>query len=288
MPADRVENGVWVDSVDGRIYMLVEGDGEPLLLLHGWALDHRLFTPQIEALSGRFRLIVPDRRGFGRSEAPPGLGREPGDIERMLDALGCEDAHLLGMSQGGRVALRFATLYPNRVRSLLLQGAPVDGLDVDVPAHDRVPIAEYVELAGAGRLDEVRRHWLAHPMMRLGKGHVAESRLLETILADYQGRDLASSEADGDAFDLDVLGAMSRFTRPALLLTGAHETASRRRHAEALLERMPVCSEVVFAHSGHLCNLTEAAGYNAAVARFCAAVDTPSLPPGRSASSALD
>jgi pimeloyl-ACP methyl ester carboxylesterase len=288
MPAERDENGLWIDTTGGRIYVLVEGDGEPLLLLHGWALDHRMFAPQIEALSDRFRLVVPDRRGFGRSEAPPDLAREPGDVERILDTLGYADAHLLGMSQGGRIALRFATLFPKRVRSLLLQGAPVDGLDIDVPAGERVPMAEYAALAKAGRLDEVRKRWLAHPMMCVGDGHEAESRLLHTILADYEGRDLASVESGEVAFDRDVPGAMSRFARPALLLTGAHETPSRRRHAEALLEQMPVCSEVVFPNGGHLCNLTEAASYNAAVAKFCAAVDRASRRSGRSANSALD
>lgn len=285
MAADAAENGLWFDTPDGRIYVVVEGNGEPLLLLHGWPLDHRMFAPQLEALSGRFRLIVPDRRGFGRSDAPPGLDREPGDLERLLDAAGYDDVHLLGMSQGGRIALRFATLFPDRVRSLLLQGAPVDGLDVDVPAHDRVPVTEYARLAKAGRLDEVRERWLAHPMMQLGDGHEHEARLLRAILADYTGRDLVDVDASEYAFEHDVLAAMSRFPRPALLLTGARETTSRRRHARALLEHMPDCREVVFPDSGHLCNLTEAGGYNAAVTDFCTGVDQP---PERLAGGALD
>lgn len=271
MVLERVENGRWIDTPDGRLYVVVEGAGEPLLLLHGWPLDHRMFAPQIEALSGRFRLIVPDRRGFGKSDLVPRLDREPEDINRIMDALGVDDAHLLGMSQGGRIALRYATLHPERVRSLLLQGAPVDGLDIDASADDRVPVTEYARLAGAGRIDEVRKRWLAHPMMQLGGDHDAQNRLLQSILADYTGRDLR--EPGGYRFGHDVLAAMSRFSRPALLLTGAHETAARRRHAEVLLERMPNCSEVVFSNSGHLCNLTEAASYNAAVAEFCARVD---------------
>ncbi len=285
MQVDDTDSGVWIERPDGRIYVALEGSGEPLLMLHGWPLDHRVFAPQIESLSDRFRLILPDRRGFGQSDAVPGLDREPGDIEQILDALGYDDVHLLGMSQGGRIALRFATLYPERVRSLLLQGAPVDGLDVDASADDRVPVDEYAALARAGRLDEVRRRWLEHPMMQLGEGHESAERLLESILADYSGRDLLGHGGEGYAFAHDVLAAMSSFSRPALLLTGAHETAARRRHAEALLERMPVCSEVVFPDGGHLCNLTDAASYNAAVARFCTAVDAPS---DQLAGSALD
>lgn len=263
----------WVAVSGGKLNVQVQGDGHPLLLVHGWPLDHRMFAPQVGEISRFFTTISFDRRGFGRSTAPPDLRLELDDIERILDALNVQDAHLLGMSQGGRIALRFAATRPERLRSLLLQGAVIDGFRVQEAPDHRVPVAEYAELAGSGHLDEVRKRWLEHPMMRLGDEYPRETALLQRILADYTGADLLHFDADSYSFGADVLGAMAEFPKPALLLTGANETEARRRHAHELRRRIPDCDEVVFSKSQHLCNLTEPAAYNHAVIEFCRKVD---------------
>ena len=68
-----------------------------------------------------------------------------------------------------------------------------------------------------------------------------------------------------------------------MALTGAHDTAARRSHAEKLLELMPDCRQVTFAGSGHLSNLAEAAAYNRQVLEFCARVDAERPPSGAGA-----
>ena len=70
-------------------------------------------------------MITYDRRGFGRSEAQPDLRLELDDIDHILDALGFESTHLLGMSQGGRIAIRYAVTRSERLRSMILQGAVI-------------------------------------------------------------------------------------------------------------------------------------------------------------------
>lgn len=266
---------MWVDVKGGRLYMQESGKGSPILLIHGWPLDHRIFEPQVACFSRVLRVVAFDRRGFGRSRVPPGLGREPDDIERILDALSVDAVHLLGMSQGARIALRFAVTRPERIRSLLLQGPAVDGLVLEEPDRERIPIREFAALARAGKMDEVRQRWLAHPMMALGRGHARQRRLLETILADYEGADLLGA-ASGETFfsySHDVLSRLGRMDVPTLILTGAHETSTRREHARKLLNSIPGCREIEFADSGHLSNLTEVERYNQAVVDFCAAVE---------------
>ncbi len=263
----------WVEVGDGRLYVEVAGRGQPILLIHGWALDRRMFAPQVEGLSGRLTVITFDRRGFGKSEAPPDLRLELDDIDRILDHFGLASVHLLGMSQGGRIALRYAATRPERIRSLLLQGAVVDGFDVPDHDDDHVPVAEYARLAKDGKLAEVVERWLQHPMMWTGENHAAERRLLLTIIADYPGSDLINYDADCYAFDSDVLGTLASFPRPTLLLTGARETETRRLHANALKQRIPRCREVILENSGHLSNLTESRIFNEAVIDFCAGVD---------------
>ena len=264
---------MWVDTGNGELYVEVAGSGQPIMLIHGWPLDHRMFAPQVAALSKYFTVITYDRRGFGKSKAQPDLRLELDDIDSIIDALGAQMAHVLGMSQGGRIALRYAAARPERIRSLLLQGAVVDGFDVAGHDDEHVPVNEYAELARRDELQEVISRWLQHPMMWLDDEHENEQRLLQTILADYPGSDLIDYDADSYAYATDVYAALAHFAKPTLLLTGARETYTRRMHAEALMTQIPDCQEVVFENSGHLSNLTEPRLFNQAVVEFCRRIE---------------
>ena len=268
---------MWIDVDGGRLQLQTSGrgsrQGSAILLLHGWPLDHRVFEPQIRYLGRDFRVIAFDRRGFGQSEAPPSLHRELDDIDRILETLGLKTVHLLGMSQGARIALRFAVTRPERIRSLILQAPVIDGIALDESESERIPMEEFAMLARAGRLEEVRRRWLDHPMMALGAGRARLRRRVEEIVADYQGKDLLEYSPASHTFSHDVLARLSRLGRACLILTGAHETATRREHARRLLESVPRSREIVFRHSGHLSNLIEAKVYNREVADFCASID---------------
>lgn len=97
------------------------GKGPPLVLLHGYPLDHHawdLLTPRLE---DTFDLILPDLRGFGESSTVDTLytmDEIASDIAGLLDQLGIENAAIAGHSMGGYAALAFATRYPGRVRGL--------------------------------------------------------------------------------------------------------------------------------------------------------------------------
>jgi pimeloyl-ACP methyl ester carboxylesterase len=268
-----------------RLKVFEAGSGTPLVLVHGWAMDHRVFEPQIGALAGQFRVITFDRRGFGRTGGRPDLARETDDIDAIADALIDGPFHLLGLSQGGRVAARYAAMRPERLRSLILQGAAIDGVRAEGPAGERVPVDEYAALARQGRIDEVRRRWLAHPMTHIGEGHPEAERLLHRMLADYDGRDLVDYRPAAFDFDVDVPATLAAAGLPLLLLTGERETEARRRMAALLRERVPGAREVLLPASGHLGNLSEPEAYNEAVRRFCLAVDAGA---GSSAGGAAD
>ena len=261
-----------VDVEGGTLLVAECGDGPPLVMLHGWALDHRMFGPQLESLSSAFHVIAFDRRGFGRSDAPPDLRLELDDIDRVLDALGLDTAHLLGMSQGGRIAIRYGVTRRERLRSLLLQGAVIDGFRAAEEAAERVPVAEYAALASTGHIDDVRDRWQRHPMMALGPQAEAARKLVTAIVADYEGRDLVGHDAANYGFDMDVLAALQGLDVPTLVLTGRDETLARRRHAQELCRRIPVATETLI-DGGHLCNLIAPEAYNRTVMEFCEATE---------------
>ena len=99
------------------------GDGAPVILAHGFLMDREMFAPQMEALSGEFRVITWDERGFGETEfdgEPFTYWDSAADCLALLDHLGIERAVVGGMSQGGFLSLRAALTAPERVRALVL------------------------------------------------------------------------------------------------------------------------------------------------------------------------
>ena len=258
-----------VDLADGhsaRVYST--GEGEPLLLLHGWSLDRRSFAPQRDALAGRYRVLTFDRRGFGESTAPPDLNRELDDIDRILDSLGIERVHLLGVSQAARLALRYAVLRPARLCSLLVQGVVIDGYSPDASAGQDLPLAHYQALARGGDLDTLRKEWLAHPMMSAGIEDPAQRALLTRIVADYRALDLTSEAPPIAPPAIDVLAGLPTLSLPILVLTGELETPARKAHAGELVRLAPRAREVMLPGAGHLSNLAAAPAYNQAVLDF--------------------
>ena len=104
------------------------GKGTPLVLLHGFPLDHHLWDEVVPLLEDTFDLIIPDLRGFGESsmgDSPDDLDTYASDIAGLLDYLGIQQAAIAGHSMGGYIALAFVRLYPERVRGLGLVASQV-------------------------------------------------------------------------------------------------------------------------------------------------------------------
>jgi 3-oxoadipate enol-lactonase len=100
----------------------------PLVLLHGFPLDHHLWDEVVPLLEGTFDIVVPDLRGFGDSttvDSPYSMDDYASDIAGLLDRLDIQKAALVGHSMGGYVALAFARLYPERVSGLGLVSSQV-------------------------------------------------------------------------------------------------------------------------------------------------------------------
>ena len=99
----------------------LHGTGIPLVLLHGFPLDHHIWDEVIPLLENTFTLIIPDLRGFGESttvDTPHTMEDFASDIAGLLNHIGIEKTAIAGHSMGGYVALAFARLYPERVSGL--------------------------------------------------------------------------------------------------------------------------------------------------------------------------
>src|SRR5713101_5039710 len=114
----RTDDGVSLHCQD-------EGQGPPVLLLHAFPLNAESFRPQLDALSKRYRLLMPDHRGFGRSGLAPGqemteMSQLARDALALLDHLMIPATVIGGLSMGGYAAMALLRHDPSRVRGLLL------------------------------------------------------------------------------------------------------------------------------------------------------------------------
>ena len=154
-----------------RIYYRDVGSGDDaLVLLHGFPETGDAFAPAVAALGARYRLIIPDLRGFGRSERPSsGYDKKTvaTDVKELISQLGIKRAHLVSYNIGARVAYAFALQYPERVRSLTVAEAFIEGLagtasmKLNGPSNPRTKhFAEFADVDQAerrylGREDEL-------------------------------------------------------------------------------------------------------------------------------------
>lgn len=122
---------------DIDVYYEEQGRGEPLLLIMGLAADSQAWAFQLPAFAERFRTIAFDNRGVGRSSKPAGpysIHQMADEAAALLDHLGIESAHVVGVSMGGMIAQELALRHPEKVRRLVL-ACTYPEPDADIEAH---------------------------------------------------------------------------------------------------------------------------------------------------------
>src|SRR5215211_488064 len=120
------------------------GSGDPIVLIHGYPFNRSLWNEQVEALSSSYRVIAPDLRGFGETDASQGpatMNRMAQDVAQLMDHLNTPRAVIGGLSMGGYVALAFYKQFASRVRALILADTRAQA-DTEEAKQTRVQQAE--------------------------------------------------------------------------------------------------------------------------------------------------
>lgn len=249
------------------------GKRDTLILLHGWTLDGRMWAPQFPLLGAHYDLIIPDRRGFGRSTAPPSLAEEVNDLLLICEQFNLDTVHVVGMSQAGIVAAKFASEHPKLVKSLILQGSNLAVL-TDDKSPPEMPLGTYVDLVRSGRLDEMKALWREHDLMALSDP--SQSGLVEAMLADYRADDLKYPPSDSLTLSEEEIRHVSQ---PVLSIVGDEDTPRRIEIAKSIAVRMKNAELKIVHGAGHMCNLCQADSYNSAVLSFLQGQDRAPLRP---------
>lgn len=223
-----------VDLPSGRVAYLRHGRGRPLLLVHGIPTSCRLWEPLLGALGERYDCIVPDLLGLGRSRPQPGADlSSPGQatmLTELLDALGVADTFAVFHDQGGAHGMQMLAQAGDRVRAVVFTNVVcydnwfVPAIDVLVRlARPRWPVRA---LARVGLLQQALSLF---PLPQT----VLRGRLPQAWIADWDYPLDAGGEAleewmryvvsQSNRFTIEAVPTLQSWTKPALVVWGAHD-----------------------------------------------------------------
>lgn len=226
-----------------------EGNGRPLVLVHGFGGTRRDWDALVTALPGRRALIAYDQRGFGESVTQGRPYSHADDLLALLDALEIAEADICGMSLGGATALSFTLDHPERVRRLVLVSPLMVGWSWTAEWVDRWKAIG--RAARAGDMAQARDLWWHHPLFDAVRESPAAPAMRAAIDA-YHG-DQWIQDAHRPALpDSERLGDLSV---PTLLLTGGRDTPDFRMIAEAVAAMGQDVTRSDHARAGHMLNL---------------------------------
>lgn len=257
-----------------RLYYQTGGQGVPVVFLHGFGLDCRMWRPQFGTLAQSFRVIRYDLRGYGRSSLPEGPYAHSDDLLELLHHLGALPAHLVGLSMGGQLALRLALTHPQAVRSLVLADSALDGYRWSVEWQERW--RGILEAARAGDLEEAKRRWLRHPLFAPALEQPPLAASLTEQIGDYSGWHWVHRDPDGVPSP-PALERLEQVAQPALVVVGERDLADFQAIAHILAGRLPNARKVVIPGAGHMANLEAPDPFNREVLGFLRRVSQGSL-----------
>ena len=248
------------------------GQGPPLLLIHGFPLSRQLWEPQLKGLAGAARIIAPDLRGHGESEAVPGLysmDQLADDCAALLTHLGLtQPVVVCGLSMGGYVAFAFYRRHPARVRGLIF-AATKAGADTPEGRAGREKNALLAQEKGAGLIAEAMLPKMFSPQTYAAQPSVvAQVKVMmeDASVAGVVGALLGMRDRP------DSTPTLGQIAVPTLVLHGADDQLIPPKEGEAIAAGIKGAQLHLIPEAGHLLNLEQPEAFNAAVRDFLKAL----------------
>ncbi|MFD4406817.1 alpha/beta fold hydrolase [Nocardia sp. NPDC058499] len=277
-----VEAGRTVRVGDRDIFFTESGSGPVVVLLHGGgpgASGLSNYSRNIEALAVRFRVIVPDMPGYGRSTKRIDQSDPFGDLAAaiggLLDALEIESAHLVGNSYGGAAALRLAMDRPEKVGKLILMGPGGIGTTRALPTKGLQSLLSYYGGSGPSRVElaDFIREYLVFDASAVTEEMIDtryQASLDPEVMANPPLRRPSGPSAPKTLWRMDLTRdpRLAKVTHPTLVLWGADDKVNRPAGARMLAERMPNCDIYLPAQTGHWVQWERSELFNSLAAAF--------------------
>lgn len=244
------------------------GHGTPVVLLHGFPLDSRVWAKQIEGLADRFRVVTPDLRGFGKSPSAEAftLASLADDVHGMLAGVGALPAVFGGLSMGGYVALEYVKKYPSDLKGLMLIDTKAEG-DSPEGKEARNKMIELVRSKGSSAVAEQMMPKMLAPDAAQSRPQVARElrRIMEACPALTIEHALAAMRDRNDhTADLPSIA------EPTLILVGDADAITPPKVAQTMREAIPRSQIAIIHGAGHMAIMEQPEQVNRAMRDFLA------------------
>lgn len=243
--------------------------GRPVVLVHGWTLNHQTWDRLIQELEGDYRIVALDLRGHGDSDKPTGdysVDRLAADVAGVISELDLHDVTLIGWSFGGTTAARVASRHGERLKQLVLVNAAGPKYSA-VPdcdyGHDEQTIAEWVR-----QEREDNATWRAGVMASMPKEPYSDALLSWLVQQSFRAPSWSARPMLEACCAADLRPELPDINVPTLVVHGTSDVYCAVPGAELFEAGIPDCRLVKFEGSGHSPQLEEAELFNETVTRF--------------------
>jgi 3-oxoadipate enol-lactonase len=247
-------------------YELSGKKGAPVVVLsHSLSSNLLMWNPQMDALNPYFQVLRYDTRGHGATDIPPGsytLELLAEDVTGLLDVLGMDRVHFVGLSMGGMIGQCLGLNHPHRLKSLVL----CDTASV-VPAEAQPVWQERLDKVGRRGMEalseETMERWFTPAFLRqnLPMVKLIREQILATPVAGYIGCAEAIRR-------LNYLDRISVINIPTLIMVGEDDPGTPVSASEAMHERIAGSTLAVLPSARHLSNVEQTKLFNAALLKF--------------------
>lgn len=256
------ESGI-LEANGARIYYEADGAGDPVVLIHAGVANLRMWDDQVAALRDSHRVIRYDTRGYGRTETDAVEFSNRADIAALLDHLGEESAHVVGLSRGGMIALDFAIEFPLRVGSLVVAAGGMGGYESPDEADESTfaQAEAWLEARDWESLSEWETaYWADGPGQPRDRVDSAlRARVHDWILTNYRAE---KEEGQPQRLDPPAVGRLGELRAPLLVMVGTLDDPGTSESMRHLAEAVPGARLEVF-EAAHMVNLEHPERFNA-------------------------
>ncbi len=245
---------VRVDDID--MAFLDQGQGTPLLLVHGFPLDHTMWYDVIDHLQGRCRVIAPDLRGYGKTSLGEvaiqhgiSMRRYADDLAGLLKAIGlAEPVIYVGFSMGGYIGWQFLQAHAERVRALVLCDTRA-AADSDEARDMRLRMARHVQEWGAQRVAEAMLPKLfAESSIQAGLPAVVQTA---EVISATDPRAIAAAQI-GMAERPDVTSRLPTISLQTMAIVGKEDQLTTPEEMRSMAAAMPNAAVTIVPGAGHM------------------------------------
>lgn len=243
------------------------GIGRPIVLIHGYPFNRSLWSEQVAALSSTYRVIAPDLRGFGDSDASPDtatMNLLAQDVAQLMDHLEIPRTAIGGLSMGGYVALAFHKQFPSRVRAFILADTRAQA-DTEEAKQTRAQQAEKALSEGMAGIADAMLPKLLTPETVSKRPEVVKHVRDMMLKTKPEG---AAAALRGMAERDDQTELLTKIATPTLILVGAEDAITPVVDSEKMHRAIAKSRLVVLENAGHVSNLERTEQFNDALLEF--------------------